>query len=78
MSAKIEIAFNKTTGNFVVHYSGVKSHDEEHGLTDELIARLKKAGYEIKVRHHHDDSAPKIPNIESEDVVSSPTKVKGV
>lgn len=77
MPAKIEIVFDKKTGNFVVHYDGVESHAKEHEFTDELIALLQKAGYEIKIGHHHDDSAPKIPDIETEDAVLGRVNLKG-
>lgn len=77
MPAKIEIAFDKKTGNFVVHYDGVESHAKEHELTDELIALLQKAGYEIKTSHSHDGAAPKIPDIETEDAVPGRLGVKG-
>lgn len=77
MSAKMEIVFNKETGNFVVHYDGVESHAKEHELTDELIALLQKAGYEIKTSHYHDDRAPKIPDIEIEGAIPGKAGARG-
>ena len=75
--AKIEIFFDNKTGKFVVHYDGVESHTKEHQLTDELIALLEEAGYEIKTGHHHDNPVPNIPDIESEDAIPHGTRVKG-
>ncbi|TSC83197.1 MAG: hypothetical protein G01um101419_163 [Parcubacteria group bacterium Gr01-1014_19] len=56
---KIEVLFDQLNGKFVVHFDGVPTHDEEHQILDELIARLKKKGYAVEVEHRHDD--PKLP-----------------
>lgn len=75
MKEQIEIVFDKKTGRFVIHYSGVSSHKKEHEFTDELIAKLKANGYEIETSHFHD--APRIPKIEKEDILTAnPTRLR--
>ncbi len=57
---KIEVLFDEKSGKFVVHFDGVPTHDEEHQILDQLIAKLKKKGYAVEVEHRHDD--PKLPS----------------
>lgn len=72
---KIEIMFNPQTGNFVVHYSGVPTHAEEHALTDRLVNELRKLGFDVETDHKHD--APKIPEVEKENGNVARTRIRG-
>ncbi len=75
MSQTVEIVFDDNSGKFVIHYSGVATHAEEHQITDEILARLEKIGFKAEVSHYHDQ--PKVPDIqEEEDSVRSPEKTK--
>lgn len=62
---KIEVVFDKANGKFVVHYEGVSSHDAEHKLTEEMITKLKIAGFDVEVEHFHDE--PNIPVVDKEE-----------
>ncbi len=76
MGKNIEIVFNDKTGDFVVHYSGVPSHAEEHGISDKLKSELRKLGYDVDTDHFNDQ--PRIPEVEEEsDVVKVPERVRG-
>lgn len=63
MAKQFDIVFNEGTGKFVVHFSGVATHSEEHELLDRLLQELKSKGFDFEVEHFHD--RPKIPELES-------------
>ena len=76
MAKNIEIVFNGKTGDFVVHYSGVPTHAEEHAITDKLIRELRKQGFDVDTDHFHD--APRIPDVEEDaEIVKAPERVRG-
>lgn len=56
---KIEILFDEKTGQFVTHFSGVETHDEEHKILDKLVETLKTNGLAVSVNHYHEK--PKLP-----------------
>lgn len=62
MAEQIEIVFNERDGKFVVHFSGVATHEKEHELLDKLLAELKSIGFDAEVEHYHD--RPKLPELE--------------
>lgn len=62
MAEQIEIVFDENTGKFVVHFSGVATHDQEHQILDQLIANLEKQGFDVNVEHYHDK--PKLPDLD--------------
>ena len=62
MAEKVEVAFNNTTGKFVVHFSGVATHEKEHELLRELIQNLRAQGFDAEVDYYHD--RPKLPEVE--------------
>lgn len=72
---KMEIIFNPKDGSFVVHYSGVATHEREHALTNRLITELRKLGFDVDVSNHHDQ--PRIPEVEKEDAAVIRTRIRG-
>lgn len=72
MAKKVEVVFNEKDGKFVVHFSGVPIHDEEHKILDELIAQLKRQGFEAKVSHYHEK--PKLPQFDDPQALQVPIK----
>lgn len=75
MSKQIEALFDEKTGKFVVHFSGVPTHDEEHRILDELLAKLQAAGYEVETEHYHD--RPKLPELQEEHLPGTHTHKVG-
>lgn len=72
MAEQIEIVFNERDGKFVVHFSGVATHEREHELLDKLLAELKSIGFDAEVEHYHD--RPKLPELEEERIPGRRTK----
>lgn len=72
---KIEILFDEKNGKFVVHFDGVPTHDEEHEILDQLVAKLKKKGYVVEVEHTHEN--PKLPQQGGNTVRTRPKKREG-
>lgn len=64
MSEKIEIAFDENTGKFVFHVSGAASHEREHQIFNEFLAKLHDLGYNTDVEFFHDH--PKLPDLQNE------------
>lgn len=62
MAEQMEIVFSERDGKFVVHFSGVATHEQEHELLDQLLAELKGLGFDAEVEHYHD--RPKLPELE--------------
>ena len=62
--AKIELMFNESGDQFVLHHCGVPSHDEEHKISDKLLEGLETLGWDAKTEHFHDK--PKIPDVHKE------------
>jgi len=62
MARTFEIVFDEKTGNCAVHFSGVPTHDEEHQLLDQLVAKLQENGLTVDITHVHTEP-PKIPQL---------------
>jgi hypothetical protein len=74
MARNIEVVFDQKTGDFVLHYSGVRTHAEEHALTDRIKEELRKLGFDVDEDHSHDK--PRIPEVDEETVARVRTRVK--
>lgn len=73
-NSKIELLFNENGDQFVLHYRGVPSHDEEHQISDKLLEGLSGLGWETSTEHFHDK--PKVPEIQKEEESPRREKVK--
>lgn len=62
MPKQVEIVFDEKSGKFVVHFSGVPVHEEEHRILDQIIAELKKHGFDVETEHFHEK--PRLPEFD--------------
>lgn len=63
MAKQVEILFDESSGKFVAHFSGFKTHQEEHQMLDQILAKLRERGFDAEVDHHHDK--PKLPEFDA-------------
>jgi len=63
----IEILFDENTGDFVVHFENVETHDKEHEIISRLATKLRAAGFEVDTDQYHDK--PKIPEVNEENIL---------